>query len=195
MIHRTSIFVVIVSLLAGCGGKTEVSSTPETIAPGYCAKACSVTADCCPAADSSCPGEYPHNYSCDNGLCRAPHCETDAHCQSLLGDAGVVNLVCRALGGHVGCIRSCSVDADCAAIGGLSGGTCSGKADDGTRICAVPAGTQTLGCKSDADCPANRHCQSGTCGCAQDSECQPQLDVCSTNHDFAYPASAAPGSK
>lgn len=192
--NRSNVVLVLVSLLSACGGKTEVSSSPQTVAPGYCAKACLVTADCCPTADTSCPGDYPHNYACENGLCRAPYCQTDSDCKLLLGDAGAANLVCRTLGGHVGCTLSCAADADCSSIGGLSGGTCTGKADDGTRICAIPPGTTTLGCKSDADCPAGRHCQSGTCGCEEDSECKPNLDVCTTDRAFAYPASAAPGS-
>ena len=181
------------SILPSCGGQTELP-TADGVAPGYCAKACSDTADCCPDGDMACPGEYPRNFVCEGGVCRAPQCEQDEHCSYLEDIAGSGTYVCRIRDGHRGCMESCTNDEDCAASGGLAGGTCSGQADDGTRICVASLGTASLGCKSDADCPTGKHCQSGTCGCANDAECKPNLDVCTKDRDFAYPPSAAPGS-
>lgn len=175
--------------LARCGGQTERGETTG-VSPGYCAKACSVTSDCCAAQDPSCPGDYPRNFACENGLCRAPRCETDADCAELLGVSD--SAVCRERGGFRSCMRACTSDDDCAAVGGLAAGTCSGRADDGTLICAATTGGSSLGCTTDEDCPGGRHCQSGTCGCEQDEECRPGLDVCTKDRAFAYPPSAAP---
>lgn len=195
MSTRTGTWVVVLCLLAGCGGRTEASEALSSVAPGFCAKACTVTADCCPVGDASCPSaDYPHNYSCENGLCKAPVCVVDDDCQFPMMDGGVVSLVCRVVGTRRSCVRACSVDADCPPLGGLSAGVCTGKANDGTPLCALPPGAKTLGCTDDTGCPAGRHCQSGTCGCEQDSECGPKLDVCTKDRDFAYPPSAAPAS-
>jgi hypothetical protein len=175
-------------VLAHCGGQTEQGES-KGVSPGYCAKACSVTSDCCAAEDPNCPGEYPRNFSCENGLCRAPRCETDAHCAYLLGDTG--SMICRERDGLPSCLRACAVDDDCGAEGGLAAGTCSALADDGTRVCEMTTGGLSLGCKTDEDCPVGRHCQSGTCGCEQDAECGPRLDVCTQDRAFAYPSFAA----
>jgi hypothetical protein len=177
---------------------------------GYCARSCDVTADCCPAVDAGCPGDYPKNYSCENGLCRAPVCQKDADCQPLLGRAAG----CRAVNGRVGCVILCASDGDCiigaAPDGGVTGGatfgTCVGTADDGARICGggpprCTADSDCLGkshcadgrcgCLTDADCPTGRHCQDRACGCATDAECAPGLDRCTANPAFAYPPAPA----
>jgi hypothetical protein len=186
---RSSVAVaqLVLTALAGCGARDAILETPPETLPGYCAKRCKSTLDCCPAGLPNCPGSYPENFVCEAGLCKAPQCQEDSDCAL----SGGSTLVCRSVGGHIGCVFACSTDGECSSLGTLSAG-CSRTADDGTRICGVAANA-AVRCTSDVQCPLNRHCQSGACGCETDAECGPSLDVCTKDRDFAYPPSAAPG--
>jgi len=187
---------------AHCGGVVAEQRT-------FCAKACSVDADCCGEGSVDCPGPYPKNFACDGGLCRAPRCETDADCGTF-----VQKPLCRVSSGLTRCFAGCDTDADCEGTGGGLGsfGTCSGTLDDGTKICALvgplctadsdcldPHGAHCVdgrcGCVSDADCAGSgrSRCADRQCTCASDAECFSGSGVCTADEAFSYPPSAAPG--
>lgn len=166
---------------------------------GFCAKKCSKAADCCPEGATNCPGPYPLNFACDDGLCKAPQCTKDADCAAI--ESG---LICRSVDGFTGCARSCETNADCTE----PKTACTGRSDDGARICVIdPCVTDAdcgslhcqsnhfCGCNTDAECGGGKNkCIGGTCGCGADGDCQPGLDSCTSDPAFRYPksASAAP---
>jgi hypothetical protein len=202
----------------GCGGTVDPAPEPEPEASeqAFCAKQCEVPADCCPddapEGAPECPGAYPRNWGCEEGLCVTPRCETDADC---------TEGACRATDGVSSCVRTCSADADCEPEpdpehdDGISGGlgsiaaTCSATSDDGTRICAgeIPPcesdddclapgshclGDGRCGCRADDDCAGASYqsCRGGQCSCGSDADCGPSLDVCTTDVAYRYPSSA-----
>ncbi len=193
--RTTTLGCLLLLLAAGCG---------RPASRHVCAKRCAVASDCCPPGVAGCPGEYPQNYDCVDGLCSAPHCTLDAHCGSLAGTQGLP-LSCVAIGGRFGCTERCASQDDC-----HGPTTCDGRADDGGAICrwsaTCSADRPCLGnlhcmggscrCLLDSDCGSNPkvHCVDGACGCATDSDCQPNLDVCTDDPRFAYPGGAAAGS-
>jgi hypothetical protein len=192
---RLSIMVVIAAALAGCGKHQA----------GVCAKACTVTADCCSAGAVNCPGNYPQNYACVDGLCKAPHCAVDDDCATLAGTTGAT-LICVPNGAGSGCFMSCASDGECT----FPGSACTGTAKDGRRICAGHPSCKTLGCLGSLTCLANGlcgcikdtdcgtsgkvHCLDHACGCAGDTDCQPTLDVCTDDPTFRYPPGATSAS-
>lgn len=198
----------------GCDSSVhhEARGNGETSQAAFCAKSCETAADCCPedapAGAPACPGAYPRNWGCDEGLCVPPRCEADADC-TIPGRTS-----CRLLGGLASCVHDCSADADCdegdVSAGGLgSASVCSQAADDGTPFCGPPSplcdddtdclapGSHCLdgercGCRDDDDCAERpfKTCRGGACSCASDDECGPALDVCTTDRTFSSPPSA-----
>lgn len=154
------------------------------------------------------PGAYPENYECTpDGLCKAPHCVTNADCAPLTPAVGGT-VACTSMGGLVGCFEICTVDTDCM-VGGLSGFGCNRRSDDGQRICGAldcrtsgaqcPGSLRCLadgrcGCAQDSDCGGGKvHCIGGICGCADNADCQPALNVCSDDPAYRYPPQATVG--
>ncbi|MCA9693923.1 MAG: hypothetical protein KC636_30325 [Myxococcales bacterium] len=139
---------------------SDASSETAAIGEGVCVRACAEPRDCCPPDVVECPGEYPHAWSCEQGLCVAGGCTNDEQCAALSTVPGVG---CHAIEGVGVCFTPCAGDGDCAVI---PGSTCSGLADDGVGFCRT-------GCESDADCEGAGRCElaSGSCRCADDVDC------------------------
>ncbi len=196
-IFGSSVLIVWVAASLFACGRSVSEDQPERI--GYCAKGCSVASDCCPVGAVSCPGAYPQNYACEQGLCRAPQCVTDTDCDGV-ASLGVA-AACLSISGRFGCVVTCTTDADCSPTtdGGALGtfGSCTGLADNGVKICRIATdGGSPLsgGCKSkDAGCPDGLHCRSnGACGCDTTAECQALgLAACTDDPRFQLPP--APG--
>lgn len=181
-----------ISLAVGCGAPKHA---------GYCAKECTVTADCCPVGVTNCPGDYPQNYECVDGLCKAPHCTKDADC-ALFG----AGFICTPWAIGAGCaFPACTLDSDCTS----PGATCASTLPDGRKVCSVTVPKCTpgscpgrltclsggrCGCTQDSDCgtSATVHCVGGTCGCAGDQDCGAN-GVCTDDPAFRYPSAAAAG--
>ncbi|MCC6623824.1 MAG: hypothetical protein IT385_21375, partial [Deltaproteobacteria bacterium] len=140
----------------GATGRPDV--VVETVRVSVCAMACTTAADCCANGISGCPGDYPMNWSCEDGYCAFGGCSSHDDCQSPF----VRNLECHPFGGVGTCIDPCDRDDDCP--GSL---TCSGRADDGTAVCAG-----ATGCRSDEDCGGLGRCDaSGACVCDDAGDC------------------------
>ncbi|MDI3292089.1 hypothetical protein QHF83_52750, partial [Polyangium sp. 15x6] len=130
-------------------------------AGGYCGKSCAMPADCCQGAPN-CPGDYPFNYTCDNGVCGPGQCATDMECT--FGGA-LPNNKCVAENGLKTCVTPCTADADC-----TMPLKCIGEDDSGAKYCTSEA---TGGCMSDADCNGYGKCNttSKACECSADADC------------------------
>jgi hypothetical protein len=147
---------------SGSGEASATSTTSSGPDHSYCAKGCDADADCCPPGASNCPGDFPNNYSCREGICIPAHCESDANC--LIG-------TCHEVGGIGTCFNPCSTDEDCSAI---PEGGCDGVADDGVKYCTVP----TAPCVDDGDCFGTGRCREGVCTCDTDEDCTGTTDTC-----------------
>lgn len=55
---------------------TESSSSPV----GVCQAACEDVADCCVGVSEDCPGPWPFNHSCSDGVCDYGECVDDSEC-------------------------------------------------------------------------------------------------------------------
>ena len=181
---------IVLLLLAGCDSK------PSNWI-GYCAEGCRVDSDCCPPNEPGCPGDYPLNYKCESGLCRAPLCGSDSDCGKLEIGSSSIPLVCRAVNGFVGCVINCSADQDCVSGGFGTQLTCSSHADDNvTRVCGlVPGTTSTIDVSKLAPCQNSLHRRaSGACGCDTDQECKNLGDAkCVNDRDVVLPGLPASG--
>src|SRR5690606_21638893 len=136
---------------------------------GYCAQACEEAADCCPAGVPDCPGDYPLNYECTDGLCTSPGCSTNDQCTAggFLEDWGCFN-VDFGSGDYGLCAEACEVDADCDTAG-FDGYTCTGESDDGTYC--VPPAVEVDPCETDEDCALGVCQDDGTCACTTTDDC------------------------
>jgi hypothetical protein len=145
------------------GGAQDEGNSSATAGDevGQCFQGCVGPADCCPVGSLGCPGEgYPNNWACNDGICEFGGCTDDLQC-GLLG----LTQECHTIDGIGTCFDPCASDSDCA----LTGGTCSGVADDGTGFCEV----ETPPCEDDLDCAGLGICdvQSGECYCLDDANC------------------------
>jgi hypothetical protein len=131
---------------------------------GYCGKSCAMPVDCCPVGAPMCPGAYPNNWTCDNGVCGAPQCSTDDDCT--FGGA-LMGYACLTVDSLKFCAKTCAADADCS----MQMLTCSGSDDGGKKYCSTT--TMGGGCKADADCMGYGKCNttSGACECSADGDC------------------------
>lgn len=128
-----------------------------------CTEVCTVPLDCCLPGEPACPGAYPFNVDCVDGVCRPPHCEGDDDCTND-GES------CRAVRGTSTCITACADDGACLGLGASF--TCSGTTDEGDAFCfercdaaGVFCGNETCDpvsglcvCTDSGDCPNNEEC-------------------------------------
>lgn len=166
---------------------TEDATTydPDPVDGGVCVTRCETPVDCC-AGDPTCPGmigEYPYNYSCNDGACKFGECESDEQCTF----GGVLEgYVCAEVDGFAGCWPSCDDDQDCedqflqgwVCVGGegiCQPGTCATDAEctNGT-VCRGDPGRCIYPCEQPQNvCSGFGHCDpdTGQCVCDSDDEC------------------------
>ena len=166
-------------VLSGCTGddtgSTDTDAGTDTDATGggagFCALGCMEAADCCPAGAMDCPGDYPQNWECNDGVCSLGGCSNNDECT--FGGA-LPDFECHEIGGVGACFDPCESDADCEMVPGT---TCSGDSDDGAKYCAMES---SGGCTSDDECGGAGVCnaESGACECSGDAECTIDGYVC-----------------
>jgi hypothetical protein len=145
----------------------ETSSTGPPPGDGIlqCTEVCTVPLDCCLPGTPGCPGAYPFNVDCVDGVCTPPQCESDDDC------AGAAER-CRPVRGVATCVTPCNGDGDpaCSPLG--TTWTCEGTDDDLQTFCVerceqpgVFCGNQTCDpntglcvCTDSGDCPNNQEC-------------------------------------
>jgi hypothetical protein len=146
----------------GAGGQTG----------GYCARSCTTPADCCLPGQGNCPSDqYPTNWTCDNGICGSPYCQTNEECTF---GGQLPGYECLQIGGQPACSKPCTANSDC-----TGGATCTGMTDTGTLVCKSEV--EQNPCVADADCNGFGICQQGACVCHEDSHCTNLVDKCVTN--------------
>ena len=145
----------------------ESSSTGPPPGDGIlqCTEVCTVPLDCCLPGTLGCPGAYPFNVDCVDGLCTTPQCESDDEC------AGAAER-CLTVRGVATCVTPCNGDGDPACFPLGTTWTCEGTDDLFQTFCVerceqpgVFCGNQTcdpnLGvcvCTDSGDCPNNQEC-------------------------------------
>ena len=142
------------------GTSTADAGTTGPVGDGLlqCVETCAVPLDCC-TPGTPCPGPYPHNVDCIDGLCVPPTCVDDEDCAAYL--AGTV---CREVRGHADCVLPCTDDVPCEAA---DLGTCAGTDDEGAAFCFLRCDAPGEFCGAQTCDPA-----SGLCVCAGDGSCQ-----------------------
>lgn len=142
------------------GPGAESSSGP---APGdgilQCVETCTVPSECC-LPGTPCPGPYPYNVDCKDGLCVRPHCEADEDCAAI-HEGGV----CTPVHGVPSCVLPCESDDACTGLGAHY--LCRGTTDEGATICLEHCDQEGVFC-GNATCDPT----SGLCVCESDGQCQ-----------------------
>ncbi len=132
--------------------------------PKHCVKTCTTPADCCAMGEEKCPGAYPHNHTCEGGLCGKPQCAKDEDCNF---GGFLENFKCLTVGGEKICRQGCDADDECDASTQM---TCSGADDAGTKYCVASVSED---CTTDAQCLGLGKCNldTNTCECADAADC------------------------
>lgn len=129
-----------------------------------CVESCGVPSDCC-LPGMPCPGAYPYNVDCVDGLCVPAQCDDDDSCTAI--DPGQACVLVRGLRT---CVTACAADGDCAGLGASY--TCSGVADDGSAVCFERCDAAGVFCGNQACDPVSGLCTCETAGmCQSDWEC------------------------
>lgn len=152
---------------AGGGG----GSAGGNAASGYCAKGCSMRADCCPMGATDCPSDrYPNNWTCESdGICGPPQCAAKEDCTAM---GTQPDYDCVSISGSRTCAGICLLDTDCTAPN-----RCTGVADDMTKYCQ-PEVVSTE-CTTDAECHGFGRCDEGSCVCVNNADCTSvYVDTC-----------------
>lgn len=141
------------------GGQGSSSGGPVGDGVMQCVETCEVPSECC-LPGTPCPGPYPYNVDCVDGLCVPAQCDDDDSCTAV--DPAQT---CALVGGLRTCVTACAADGDCAAQG--AGYTCSGATDEGASICFERCDAPGVIC-------GNQTCDaaSGLCACASAGQCQ-----------------------
>jgi hypothetical protein len=140
----------------------DASSSESGPPPGdgilQCVEMCEVPSECC-IPGLPCPGPYPNNVDCQDGLCVEPKCVDDAEC-----DEAAAGTVCRVVRGNPSCVIPCTDDAPCTAA---ALGACVGTDDVGGSFCFIR-------CDAPGEFCGNETCDaaSGLCTCTSDGNCQ-----------------------
>jgi hypothetical protein len=108
----------------------------------------------------NCPSpNYPTNYTCDNGSCKAPRCATQTDCSN----AGLpATYDCVAYNGIMACKQICAVDTEC-----TTPTKCIDPGGGAAKYCALPPAI----CSSDTECGTGGACKGGACFCTTDAWC------------------------
>lgn len=141
----------------------ETSTSTGGGGGGVCQLGCAEAVDCCPMGAMDCPGDYPNDWSCTDGVCEFGGCTADEQCT-----VGGALPDWKCLKGEVAdfCGLPCEDDAPCEAFTL----TCVGAAADGTKFCSTDA---PAGCTKDEECGGFGVCNvdTGACECSDDGEC------------------------
>jgi hypothetical protein len=149
---------------------SDPTAPPEPVS-GTCVPTCQSVEDCCGGAPD-CPGDYPDNWTCRDGVCIHGGCASDEDCNS-----GGFNedFVCgEYLGGRF-CLPKCVAFDDCVP---LMGWACTGVSRGGEPYCRPDelCGDPEAGdpCQGYGTCDP----ETNACRCYADAECQLQGYVC-----------------
>lgn len=153
------------------GSSSSSGAADESTGPGWplptdddlltCVRSCEFPSDCCPPDSTGlCPGGFPFNYMCIEGLCVAPPCMADDECTG----AGEV---CRPVRGLPSCVLPCDGD-DAPCMAADPDLTCMGMTDDGDAYCFAHCSTPGGSCGIQLQCDE----ASGECVCAGEGQCQ-----------------------
>jgi hypothetical protein len=114
-----------------------------------------------------CPGPWPFNHSCSDGVCDYGECVDDSEC----GPGKGCHLVDP---GFWTCAKLCEVDADCGPYPEKVACLPSG---DGVPICTTlkPPG---YGCTSDDECSGVCNLETGDCECSEENPCTEEGTKC-----------------
>jgi len=142
---------------------TEAADTSTGAPPGdgilQCTEVCTVPLDCCVFGTAGCPGAYPYNVDCRDGVCVPPHCVEDDECTG----AGEV---CRPVRGVATCVTPCADDPEvCTPLGASL--ACVGTTDDGVSICFERCDEPGVFCGNPTCDP-----ETGLCVCTSSGQCQ-----------------------
>jgi hypothetical protein len=139
---------------ASTDASTESTGAPVGDGIKWCVETCTVPAECC-LPGTPCPGPYPNNVACVDGLCTPAACADDSECAAVDPAS-----VCRDVRGTPTCIVPCRGPDDCTT------GTCDGVDDAGTGFCFVR-------CDAPGQFCGNQTCDAATglCVCASDGQC------------------------
>lgn len=143
----------------------DESSTSLTWPPDdgltECIRGCDGPFDCCPAgSEGSCPGPYPWNLDCIDGLCVPGQCTSDADCPT--ADPAQA---CRAVDGLQICVTLCGDDPTVCTQPN-TGLACSGATDEGDAYCFESCDSPGVFCGNES-CDA----ESGRCVCRDGGQC------------------------
>jgi hypothetical protein len=143
----------------------DESSTSLTWPPDdgitQCIRGCDGPFDCCPAgSEGSCPGPYPWNLDCIDGLCVPGQCTSDADCAT--ADPAQA---CRAVDGLQICVTLCGDDPTVCTQPN-TGLACSGATDEGDAYCFESCDSAGVFC-GNGSCDA----ESGRCVCRDGGQC------------------------
>jgi hypothetical protein len=156
------------------------SSSEESSSTGgvsICWRDCTEPADCClPGSGPECPGDFPYDYACNDGLCKLLGCSGDEDCQPA---PQFEYLTCHPYLGTAICLTVCESNDDCP-----EGRTCTGTTDDDLPFCAIE--DLQPECFSDDDCEmfyGGGHCIDERCICTDNADCTAG-DVCVPERDI-----------
>jgi hypothetical protein len=147
---------------AGDGSSSTTLVWPPDDGISECIRTCEGPFDCCPAQSAgSCPGPYPWNLECIDGLCVPGQCTTDADCPATAGPAQV----CRPVDGLRICVTPCADDPN-ACVQSDTALACSAMTDEGEAYCFRSCDQPDVFCGSQSCDP-----QSGRCVCRDGGQC------------------------
>jgi hypothetical protein len=142
---------------AGSTGLDGSSSTGPPPGDGIleCTETCTVPLDCCLPGTVGCPGAYPYNVDCRDGVCVPAFCVENDECT-------VAGEECHVVRGVATCVMPCAADPECTAPS-----TCAGSTDDGIAFCFERCDAPGVFCGNETCDPTT-----GLCLCTSSGQCQ-----------------------
>ncbi len=98
-------------------------------------QSCSTISDCCEGVPSAeaCPGSYPNNWSCANGVCVIGRCTDDSQCSDLF-----TGFSCISVAGKKECVAGCGDDSECETLRNMPGTLCVASDEVDRGYCVQP---------------------------------------------------------